>query len=542
LDRLIPIVALKLRLVFRQGRGPWAVVGILLMVLCFVVPFGIGLGAFTYMGLEALPGRDKGEFLHLALMGVWVFWLVFPVVGFSLNQSYDLTRLFIYPISRRTIFVANLLACLLDPTMLLVLPMFAVILLSRGGSLGAAPLVFLALALFLAQTVAFSQAMLWGLLNILRSRRIRDWAILLAPLIALTFYLAPHLLASGAMGGGPDTFRKLVAWHPSRYLGYTPVGMAAGAIEAAARGAYVEAAGRLFGAAGYLVLTIALGGFILSRLHIGEIGAQPARKARQASAAREPALQRLATNPLAALALKEARYYWRDPRHKSMFIAPLFPMAVVLAGALTTGIWKPPAAIAFTAFVCLASFSALFQNIFGVDREGLRLLFVTPCDREDILIGKNIAAVGAATLTSGVAVLAVGAILGDAPLAAICAAFVFPFALILSSVGNIVSIHLPQRLARRGENPFTTSSSVGCLAALTRLGALMVAWLIGLPVFAGALLPTVLHRPGAYGFTVPLAVLYAAGVYAGVLRFYAAGALAKNETRILEQCLTGEAT
>jgi hypothetical protein len=542
LDRLIPIVALKLRLVFRQGRGPWAIVGILLMVLFFVVPFGIGLGAFTYMGLETLPGRDKGEFLHLVLAGVWVFWLVFPVVGFSLNQSYDLTRLFIYPISKRTIFVANLLGCFLDPTLLLVLPMFAVILLSRCGSLPAVPLVFLALALFVAQTVAFSQAVLWGLLNILRSRRIRDWAILLAPLIALVFYLAPHMLANGVVGSGSEVFKRLVAWHPSRYLGYTPVGMAAGAIGAAAQGAYFASAGRLLGAAAYLLVTIALGGFILGRLHVGEIGAQPARKAQQTSTRSEPALQRLATNPLAAIALKEARYYWRDPRHKSMFIAPLFPIAVVLAGALSTGMWRPPSAIAFTAFVCLAGFAGLFQNIFGVDREGLRLLFLTPCHREDILIGKNIAAVGVATLTGSVAVVVVGSVLGDASLAAICAAFIFPFALILSSVGNVISIHFPHRLARRGENPFTTSSGAGCLTALARLGGLMVAWLVGLPIFAGALLPTVLHRPVAYGFTVPLAVLYAAGVYAGVLRFYSAGALARNETKILEECLTGEAT
>jgi len=184
----------------------------------------------------------------------------------------------------------------------------------------------------------------------------------------------------------------------------------------------------------------------------------------------------------------------------------------------------------------------LFQNIFGVDREGLRLLFVTPCDREDILIGKNIAAVAVATLTSAVAVFAVGSILRDAPLAAICAAFTFPFALILSSVGNVVSIHFPQRLARRGENPFTTSSGAGCLVALARMGGLMVGWLVALPVFAGAALPTLLHRPAAYGFSVPLAVLYAAAVYTCALRFYSVDALARNETKILEECLTGEPT
>jgi len=400
-------------------------------------------------------------------------------------------------------------------------------------------LIGLALLLFLAQTLALSQAVLWGLLNVLRSRRMRDWALLLAPLLGLVIYLGPQLFVRGAMG--PGMFDNLIAWHPSRYLGLTPVGMAAGAIGAAGREDYLAALLRLLGAVAYLLLTIALGGFILGRLYVGEIGAQPAQRSRPTPAPRDSWLQRLATNPLAALALKEARYYWRDPRHKSMFLAPLFPLAVVVATSLTTPIWRPDSAVAFTAFVCLMGFASLFQNIFGVDREGLRLLFVTPCSREDVLLGKNIASVLVSTLTTAAAVVAVGFVMGNAPFAAICASFVFPLALIMAAVGNVVSIHFPVRLARRGENPFTSSSGAGCLTALANLAGMAVAWVVASPVFAAAVLPTLLHRPLAYGFSVPAAVLYAALVYACVLRFYATGALERNETKILEECLTGEA-
>ncbi|MBM3499839.1 MAG: hypothetical protein FJX74_14355, partial [Armatimonadetes bacterium] len=108
-SQIAPIIRLKLRLALRQGRGPWAVVGLILMLVFFVLPFGAGLAAFAGVGLETLGRNEPGEFLCLLLTGVGVFWVLFPLVGFSLNQSYDLTRLFIYPLHRRTIFIANLL-------------------------------------------------------------------------------------------------------------------------------------------------------------------------------------------------------------------------------------------------------------------------------------------------------------------------------------------------------------------------------------------------------------------------------------------------
>jgi hypothetical protein len=535
LDRLRPLVFLKLRLALRQARGPWGIVGLILMLLFFVLPFGLGLAAFVGVGLETLEPARAGDLRCLVLTGVWVFWIVFPLVGFSLNQSYDLTRLFVYPLHRRTIFLANLLACFLDPTLLLVLPAFVVLVALSCPSVTWAPVAALALILFLAQTLALSQAVLWGLLNILRSRRTRDWALLMAPLLGLAVYLGPQLFIRGAMG--TNVFATLVSWQPSRYLWPTPPGLAAGALEAAQAGRPLEVALCLLGSAAYLALTVLAGGWILGRLYTGEIGLYGREAGTEGRGSR---LQRLATTPLAALALKEARYYWRDPRHKAMFLAPLFPLAVVLAGAFTSSVWTPPAALLFVTFVCFTGFASNFQNIFGVDREGLRLLFVTPCSREDILIGKNLAGVAVASLVTGATVVLVGIVLHEPRLAALCAAFVFPLALIMAAVGNVTSIHFPVRMARRGENPFTSSSGSGCLMALVNLAGTFVAWVAALPVLAGAALPTLLHHPTAYAFTTPGASLYAGLVYVLLLRLYTAGALQRNETRILEELITGE--
>ncbi|MGQ9731399.1 MAG: hypothetical protein ACUVX8_09005 [Candidatus Zipacnadales bacterium] len=538
MDRLVPIVLLKVRLTLRQARGLWNIIGIILLVLLFVVPLGMTLAAFTFAGLNSLERDRDTELLHLVFGGLWLFWLIFPLIGFSLNQSYDLIKLFIYPLSKRLIFVANLLGCLLDPTLLIVLPVCGVVLFFYAGSVWGALITTLALFLFVVHTIAFSQAVLWGLMNILRSRRIRDWVILLAPGIALAIYMAPQLLAQGA--SGPAVFEVLLRWRPSRYLGYTPPGMAVHAIEAADRLAWGPALGYLGAAAGYVLAAIWAGGWVLGQLYVGELGAYALDTASVRQRGIGAFVQRCATTPRAVLALKEARYYWREPRLKSMFIAPLFPLIVLFGGVLTHHPIPPAFGIGLAAGICLFGFGSLFQNIFGIDREGLRLLFVMPCPREDILIGKNVAAVAVATIATSGAVMVAGLLLHELRFALTCIPFVLPAALVLAAVGNIVSIHFPIRTARRGENPFTSSSGRGCLTGIINMLAFQISVLMASPILWAAALPALLDAPLMYIPMIPAAGLYGIGVYMGLLRYYTAAALEQNEPRILEECLVGE--
>ncbi len=539
MDRLTAIVTLKVRLALRQGRGAIQTIGVVLMILFFVIPIGVAGGALSYVAFEELDGAGDREALHLLLAGIWLFWLIFPLVGFSLNQSYDLTRLFVYPLRQITIFVGNVLACFLDPTILIVVPAFLVVAHFYSTQRAAVAITALALLLFLAHTIALSQAILWALLNVLRSRRARDWAILLAPLVGVAIYLAPHLLLPS--GAGPDVLQTVVEWRLSRSLRFTPMGAAAGAIEAGARGRWWAAAAYLGGSAAFLAAALALGAFVLARLHSGEIGISPAPDRAERASERPALLQRLATTPLAALAIKELRYYWREPRYKSTFIAPIFPLVFIVGNALIRRGLGPVHGITLTAAFVLFGFSSLFQNVFGVDREGLRLLFATPCRREDILIGKNIAPVAVAWITSSATAAIAGFILGDPYLAGMYVPFILATAIILAAVGNITSILFPVRFARKGENPFTSSPGRGCLSALTSSLLFMVALnLISVPVYIAAAVPLLIGAPIAYVVAVPAALLYAIGVYVAFLRGYSATTLARREMDILEECLTGE--
>jgi ABC-2 type transport system permease protein len=539
LDRLIAIVFLKVRLALRQGRGGMQVVGLVLMVLFFIIPVGLAGGALSVVAFESLDAAGDREALHLLLTAIWLFWLIFPLVGFSLNQSYDLTRLFIYPLRRVTIFVGNVIGCFLDPTLLVVVPAFIAVAYFHSATSATGALIVLALALFLAHTIALSQAVLWALLNVLRSRRVRDWAILLAPLVAVAIYMAPHLLLPST--SGPDILQTVVQWRLSRYLRFTPMGVTAEAIGMAARARWWYSAGYLAASTAYLAAALALGAYVLGRLHSGEIGASPAREASRADSGRRPLLQRLATTPLAALAIKEIRYYWREPRYKSTFIAPIFPLIFIVGNAIIRRGLGPVHGVTLAAAFVLFGFSSLFQNVFGVDREGLRLLFATPCPREDILIGKNIAPVFVAWITSSVTAAIAGFILGDPYLAGAYVPFILATVIVFAAVGNVVSILFPVRLARRGENPFTSSPGRGCLSALTSSLTFLVALnIISVPIFIAAAVPLVIRMPAAYVVSVPAALVYAVGVYVAVLKGYSAHALASREMDILEECLTGE--
>jgi hypothetical protein len=543
LDRIAPLVVLKARLMFRVGKGVGPIIVWTLWLVGFIGPLALGAAALTFTGFFTQDGAGRRELLNLVLFGVWAFWLIFPLIGFSLNQSYDLTKLFIYPISRMTIFVGNTLACFLDPTLLIVLPTFAIITYFYSTTPLAVAVTALALLLFLAHTLALSQTLLWALLNILRSRRTRDWALLLVPLVALAMYLAPNLYVNAASGADP--FKTLLGWGPSRYLFFAPSGVTAHAIEAAARGRWPEALAHIGALIAYLIAALGAGAFVLGRLHGGEIGAYPVAPAAGERATEAGLLARLATTPPAALAVKEWRYYWREPRYRSMFVAPLFPLIFVIGGSLARGHgaglgFSPTAGVLFVAVLALFGFGSLFQNVFGIDREGLRLLFVTPCPRAHLLIGKNVAAVSVAWLGSAVAVVIAGIVLHGPYLAVMCVPFLLALAVVLAATGNVVSIHFPIRIARRGENPFASSSGRGCINALIGTLAFQVSLLVGAPVVAAAALPVILHAPLAYAFCVPSALVYSLLLYVAVLKLYSAPALERREMDILEECLAGE--
>ena len=109
---------------YRRSRSK--VFGAVIFLLAFVP-----LSGFCAYGLWALEGDYPSLALPLArdaLTLVFLLWAATPLLGFPLNESFDLTRLFVYPVSPARLFVGALLGGLMDRAVLLVLPLLLVLL------------------------------------------------------------------------------------------------------------------------------------------------------------------------------------------------------------------------------------------------------------------------------------------------------------------------------------------------------------------------------------------------------------------------------
>jgi ABC-type transport system involved in multi-copper enzyme maturation permease subunit len=226
---------------------------------------------------------------------------------------------------------------------------------------------------------------------------------------------------------------------------------------------------------------------------------------------------------IAAVAEKELRYLVRDPFFKATIAQTIYMLAVfaVMLFQMTHGgrsgrsvsggfLWGGIGML-------LMVQSSLALNSFGPEGSAASLLFLFPCSRREILIGKNVVlflGLGAlnSVIATGLCLVAKQAHL--LPLILIwtmlaCALFV--------GCGNIMSALFPFRIAMKGW-VMRRSASMGCSASLAYAGAMLVIGLLMLPVAAALVVPTYWVSRLWLAVTIPVAVAYVAGIYIASLR------------------------
>src|SRR5262249_413245 len=97
----------------------------------------------------------------------------------------------------------------------------------------------------------------------------------------------------------------------------------------------------------------------------------------------------------AAIALASFRSLWRAPEAKMMLLSPVI-MVVIFGSMFLTQAMDPPVSLRpllpFGAMaLVLFSMVALVGNQFGFDRNGFRVYVLSPAQRRDIFLGKNLA-------------------------------------------------------------------------------------------------------------------------------------------------------
>ena len=538
------LLALRWKLGVRvYRRSVSAIIG-LVALLFFTLFFAVSAGTLTAWGYLALPRVAAEQLLFGALGVLYIVWAVLPALQYSVNEGLDVSKLYTYPITRAERMVSLTVSTLFDPATIIILAVFAAVIVGWHAGAAATIVTVVALGLLYIHVVGASQFTLAVLVGLLRSRRYRDLSIIIFALMTVACSLSGQFATTLLRHiQGVQFLGRLDLGH---YLQWSPPGMAARAIIAANTG---HALGALLWLLALFALTPVLFGawaWVLDRgVTTPEGGSSATRKRRRApatAAAPQPALSaalgmslndsdaetgalarpHLISPVIAAIAVKDLRYFWRDPQIKASLLSSLVLLFVVFAPDLTRQSGSSPDYFAqhlaglqplLAPLPALLIVLTLSLNAFGLERQGLQSLFLTPARPIDVLWGKNLA-VGIVAFTAQlVLIAAVCAVTGDwngMPLAIIEGGSA---TLALLGAGNVTSVLVPLRVRQLRMGSNNISSENGCLRSVISLGALWGTLFALTPVFILLLLPALLEHRQWYVFAAPLALFYGLSLY-----------------------------
>ncbi len=530
-----------------------------IFLILFGVPFFGGIAVATVFGYRLLPYPANAELLFLVLTGVYLLWIVLPLLEFTTNEGLDVSKLIAYPLTRFELMASMLLSTLLDIPMFGLVLVFLAVLIGWATSVPVTLFVILAMLVFYVQIVGMSQLVLALLMRTLQSRRFRDLSILLIALFSTICYLSSQLISRAVSNGGFASNLQNATF--SNYLQWLPPGYAASAIRAASVGNWGFSAIWLVVSVVAAFIVLYLWMMVLERsLSTPETGGQvrtrvrrPARQASAAQAAQVVAqvatpaapaglLQRAGSSQMFAITRKEWTYFWRDPQLKAMLFQSIIYVGIVILFPLINATGNHASTASYIGLLIeapLAVFLSMFilsYNTLGMERDGLTTLFLFPIDPRRILLGKNLS-VAVFGLAELILLVAITSFLSQAW------NFVLPVFVIGLSViavvlgcGNVTSIYFPTKM-RQYQRGFratgSTSGNAGCIRSLMSLVMLIVSAILLLPVGAAVFVPLFLHANWIWVVSVPAALLYAAVLY-GLVIWLVAPQMLKRAPEILQ--------
>ena len=522
---------------YRRSKSEW--VGGLLLLLLFI-PASLGIAAWFGYNFVVSPAPENENWLRTALLVIYAFWIVIPILGYSLNDSYDISKLFVYPVSMRQIFVGTIAGTLMDRPTMLLLPTFIAVLYGFAHDPVAALITAAALTLFLLHTLALSQAVLMAGAGLFQRRKFRDSAVILLPLIWVVYYLR-FIVARQARYEQWGQFVHSPAWDLVSYL---PHGLAARAIYAAYRGDYGPSVLFLAGMGVVTYATFWLAGWTLQRVYSGEtlsgpsaagtvtpqaapvaVGVPGAAHTTPASAPLRSIVPDWMPQVIHALADKEFRYLVRDPYYKMVLVNLLWPLLLPIFLALRgSGGGDPSEARVFQAnwFVwmgpAMMTFSQmqLSYNIFGTEGGAVGLLFLFPAARRQIVLGKNLFHFTVLSCFNIMMAAIVFILSRDLGMTGLLFYWMELCLLLNLALGNLFSLYFPMRVVMRGWRVQYRSSGQGCFYFVIYLLIWFASLILFIPVAAALALPA-LHAFGLssawLAASLPFGALYVGGIY-----------------------------
>ncbi len=514
------------------------------LVLALIVALSLGVGAYALtspeIGFQAFRARTtarsaeipSAEFIFFSVFAMcYLFWAVLPLTMGSTRQ-FDPGHLLLYPISMRRLFAIDLLSEITSLQAIFAIP--AILAIGVGAGLGnrnlAGSMVIALLAI--AFGVVLSKWVSTSLGSLLRKKRTRGETLL--AVIGVVFGLGGALFGQIA----PSIFRHVESIPALRW---TPPGAIAFALgtDPQASTAYALA---IAGLIAYIVILFVLTFWLARRAILG--GGKRKRKRATLAAEKIDAYTGwdvpLVSTALSAIIEKELRYALRNAQVRMMAFMPLLLIVIRLinrqhldgkgleSGSLSADLltYGYPLMIAAGVLYVFLVLSGLFCNQFAFESAGMRAFVLSPVDRKNILIGKNIATCVLA-LALSIALLAINHFLfHDVTRGALLfggLSFLI-FAAMLSVMGNSLSIRFPKAMK------FGKRSNVSGVAGLLLIPIIGVLMLLPLAaVAAGFVARSLLLEYATLGFLAVLSL----GFYVAVIRSQGE-TLQQRELEVLE--------
>ena len=506
-----------------------------IIMIVFGIPFYGGIAFVTFLAYRFLPAPANAEILFIVLVAVYLMWMVLPLLEFTVNEGLDISKLRPFPLTRPELMAGLLFSTLLDIPMFGLMLVFLAVIIGWATSIPMALLTIVALLICYAQVVGMSQLVLALMMSTLQSRRFRDLSIILIALFSSSCYIFQQLVLRG-LGNG-NIVENIERAHLSSYLQWLPPGMTAQAIQQASLGNWGMSLVWIVASIAAAILVLYLWARVLERsLSTPEVGGavrarrhKTSRTAESTEVSQTPVLaptatsgslwQRLGTSQTFAIAVKEWKYFWRDPQLKAILLSSLYIIVVFLVGPIL----NPRAAIGnvgiltFTApLAVFFSMLTLSYNTLGLERQTLTTLFLFPIPPRRILFGKNLA-VAVMGIGELIVLVLAGAFLSHGwnvvlPVMVIGLAGIG----VVLGCGNITSVFFPQRMRQMQRGFQATGSSsgtAGCMRSIMSIAMLVVTLIVLLPVAAALFLPLYFHTEWLWGFAIPGALVYAIAFY-----------------------------
>jgi hypothetical protein len=519
----------------------------ILMALAIALSIAFGLGIAAYFltlpnsGFEAAMQTRQAhggqslpstEFLFFSIFGLcYLIWATLPL-SIGSNRQFDPGNLLLYPISLGKLFAVDFVSEVASLQSIFAIPAILAIGIGAGlanGHVAAGVLISLVAVVF---GIALSKWISSSVGSLIRKRRTRG-----ETLLALIGVIAG---LGGALFGqiAPVLFRHAESISKLRW---TPPGAIAYALTHGLRnGNLAGYTLALFTVSAYSAGLIVLTFWLSRREFVG--GGRKRRTRTKAESSITPSYTGweipLMSPALSAVVEKELRYVWRNAQVRMMLLMPLILIVIRMmnrrrfaagsGGVFSADFFKygeGPLVTVGVLYVFLI-LAGLFCNLFAFEHAGMRTLVLSPVDRKNILVGKNLVVCLLALLFSAILLLVNELVFRDLSLNAIAfVALSFPiFASLMSVIGNALSLRFPKRM-KFGKR----------LHASGALGLLLI------PIFFALALPPLAATAAGYLTQsllieyVTLAILAALAIGFYLLMIGAqGGSLVQRELEILE--------